>query len=194
MADFRTQITSTRQLAISIQDARTAKDMTQTELAEATGIPRPWINQLEQGRIANPSFTKVLKIMDALAMRLSVSYASEDRTSKGHASDVSEGNRPSSMATTFNQINAAFANNLSHSLEAFSSSQMKAFSRQIEIATHPQIPKMNEQIKEILANFTAINPKISSAYSTVLERSRQVDQQARELEGLSDAPADDEKE
>lgn len=41
MADFRTQITSTRQLAISIQDARTAKDMTQTELAEATGIPRP---------------------------------------------------------------------------------------------------------------------------------------------------------
>lgn len=53
---------------------------------------------------------------------------------------------------------------------------------------------MNEQIKEILANFTAINPKISSAYSTVLERSRQVDQQARELEGLSDAPADDEKE
>ena len=75
MTEFQTQLNSTNQLATSIQDARRAKNMTQTELSTITGIPRPWINQLEHGHIENPGFTKLLKIMDALEMRISVSYA-----------------------------------------------------------------------------------------------------------------------
>ncbi len=159
MTDFRTPITSTRQLAISIQDARAAKGMTQTRLAETTGIPRPWISQLEQGHITNPSFTKILKIMDALEMKLSVSY-----TAESPASDDSESESPSSAATMPNRFD-------------------------IKIAVQPQTQKMNEQLKEVLANFAAINPQISSTYSTVLERSRQVDQQAKELDGITDTSA-----
>ena len=66
MTDFQTEISSLTQLSTSLQDARIANNMTQTELATATGIPRPWINQLEHGHIANPSFTRILKIMAAL--------------------------------------------------------------------------------------------------------------------------------
>ena len=156
MTDFRTPITSTRQLAISIQDARAAKGMTQTRLAETTGIPRPWISQLEQGHIANPSFTKILKIMDALEMKLSVSY-----TAESHASDDFESESPSSAATAPNRFD-------------------------IKIAAQPRTQKMNEQLKAVLVNFAAINPQISSTYNTVLERSRQIDQQAKELEGITD--------
>lgn len=80
MTEFQTQLNSTNQLATSIQDARRAKNMTQTELSTITGIPRPWINQLEHGHIENPGFTKLLKIMDALEMRISVSYAIHEST------------------------------------------------------------------------------------------------------------------
>lgn len=159
MNDFRAPITSTKQLATSIQDARTAKGMTQTRLAKATGIPRPWISQLEQGHIANPSFTKILKLMDALEMKLSVSY-----TAESHASDDFESESPSSAATAPNRFD-------------------------IKIAVEHQPQKMNEQLKEVLANLAAINPQISSTYSTVLERSRQVDQQAKELENVTGTSA-----
>ena len=80
MTEFQTQLNSTNQLTTSIQDARRAKNMTQTELSTITGIPRPWINQLEHGHIENPGFTKLLKIMDALEMRISVSYAIHEST------------------------------------------------------------------------------------------------------------------
>lgn len=155
MTNFRTHITSTRQLAASIQDARIAKGMTQTELAAATGIPRPWINQLEQCHIANPSFVKVLTIMDALGVKLSVSYAVDP-----HASDASESERPPSADATVDHSGIApTRNSPSPALEAF-------------------------------ANAMRANPKLSRAYSAILERSRQVEQQARELEGLTDAPTD----
>lgn len=80
MTEFQTQLNSTNQLATSIQDARRAKNMTQTELSTITGIPRPWINQLEHGHIENPGFTKLLKIIDALEMRISVSYTIHEST------------------------------------------------------------------------------------------------------------------
>lgn len=166
MTDFRTPITSTRQLAISIQDARAAKGMTQTRLAEATGIPRPWISQLEQGHIANPSFTKILRIMDALEMKLSVSY-----TAESPVSDDSESETPTSAAAAPNRFDIKIA---------------------VHSQTPPQTPKINEQLKAVLANFAAINPQISSTYSTVLERSRQVDRQAKELEGITDTSEDTE--
>lgn len=96
MTEFQTQLNSTNQLATSIQDARRAKNMTQTELSTITGIPRPWINQLEHGHIENPGFTKLLKIMDALEMRISVSYAIHESTQDSPEEKTS----PAPTATT----------------------------------------------------------------------------------------------
>lgn len=90
MTDFQTEISSLTQLSTSLQDARIANNMTQTELATATGIPRPWINQLEHGHIANPSFTRILKIMAALKMSISVNYVVTDTPQDGPRQDVKQ--------------------------------------------------------------------------------------------------------
>ena len=67
-------IRSTRQLAISLRDARIAKGLTQTALAQQTGLGRPWINQLEQGKIENASLSRILALCNALEVTFTVSY------------------------------------------------------------------------------------------------------------------------
>ena len=67
-------IRSPRQLAISLRDARIAKGLTQTALAQQTGLGRPWINQLEQGKIENASLSRILALCNALEVTFTVSY------------------------------------------------------------------------------------------------------------------------
>ncbi|NMM94032.1 helix-turn-helix domain-containing protein [Bifidobacterium oedipodis] len=74
MATFTVNITSIRQLAISIRDARISAGLSQTDLTRLTGIPRPWINQLEQGKISNPGMQRVLSICNVLQATISINY------------------------------------------------------------------------------------------------------------------------
>lgn len=74
MGDFSAAITSVRQLAVSLRDARQNAGLSQTELAQAANIPRPWINQLEQGKIADPGLHRVLSICHALHTTLTIAY------------------------------------------------------------------------------------------------------------------------
>lgn len=74
MSTTTIQVRSIRQLAVSLRDARRMSGITQTELAERTGLSRPWISQLEQGRITNPGIQRIFAICDALGVNISLTY------------------------------------------------------------------------------------------------------------------------
>ena len=74
MSDFSAAITSVRQFAVSLRDARQSAGLSQTELAQAANISRPWINQLEQGKITDPGLHRILSICNALHMTLTTTY------------------------------------------------------------------------------------------------------------------------
>nr|WP_253902342.1 helix-turn-helix transcriptional regulator [Bifidobacterium sp. DSM 109963] len=74
VSDFSATITSVRQLAVSLRDARQNAGLSQTELAQAANLPRPWINQLEQGKITDPGIHRLLSICNALHTTLTIAY------------------------------------------------------------------------------------------------------------------------
>lgn len=74
MMDITIAINSMRQLSTTLRDARRGSGLTQAELAGMIGVSRPWINQLEQGRIANPGMQRILAICDALHVRITMTY------------------------------------------------------------------------------------------------------------------------
>lgn len=67
-------VRSIRQLTVALRDARVTKRITQAELAERTGLTRPWISQFEQGRINNASISRILLLCRELEVNLTVSY------------------------------------------------------------------------------------------------------------------------
>ncbi|KAB7787388.1 helix-turn-helix transcriptional regulator [Bifidobacterium cebidarum] len=90
-------IRSMRQISTSLRDARIVKGLTQAELAELTGLTRPWINQFEQGKIMNASFSRILLMCRVLEVTFTVSYdvpkAEED--SAGNESSANQEVAPS---------------------------------------------------------------------------------------------------
>lgn len=78
MAELTTQqriLSSTKDFAVTVKDARLSLRISQQELSARTGIPRPWISQLEQGRIENPGLAKCLTICSALGISLHAEYS-----------------------------------------------------------------------------------------------------------------------
>lgn len=67
-------IASVRDFAIIVRDARLSLKLTQEELSQQTGIPRPWISQLEMGRIDNPGLERCLTLCSALGISMRVEY------------------------------------------------------------------------------------------------------------------------
>lgn len=67
-------IASVRDFAIIVRDARLSLKLTQEELSQQTGIPRPWISQLEMGRIDNPGLERCLMLCSALGISMRVEY------------------------------------------------------------------------------------------------------------------------
>ena len=68
-------LSSTKDFAVTVKDARLSLRISQQELSARTGIPRPWISQLEQGRIENPGLAKCLTICSALGISLHAEYS-----------------------------------------------------------------------------------------------------------------------
>ena len=62
-----------RQIIKALIEGREAKDMTQKQLSEATGIPQADISRLENGT-ANPSLRTLKRLADGLGMTLNVEF------------------------------------------------------------------------------------------------------------------------
>lgn len=187
MTDFQTEISSLTQLSTSLQDARIANNMTQTELATDTGIPRPWINQLEHGHIANPSFTRILKIMAALKMSISVNYVVTDTPQDGPRQDVKQ---PVPTETSpSGQTYAQVAKGLSSSVETLPMTQLKEALAKFNSSLQPHF---TEELSKTMQNVLAFYDRdFFDTYSVMLDRSKQVTQQAKDLERSTHNDLDD---
>ena len=53
---------------VTLKEARGARDWTQAQLAEASGIPAPHISQIESGTIKHPELRTMNKLGEALGM------------------------------------------------------------------------------------------------------------------------------
>lgn len=187
MTDFQTEISSLTQLSTSLQDARITNNMTQTKLATATGIPRPWINQLEHGHIANPSFTRILKIMAALKMSISVNYVVTDTPQDGPRQDVKQ---PAPTETSpSGQTYAQVAKGLSSSVETLPMTQLKEALAKFNSSLQPHF---TEELSKTMQNVLAFYDRdFFDTYSVMLDRSKQVTQQAKDLERSTHNDLDD---
>lgn len=71
----RAPITTVKDFSIAVKDARLSRKLSQQELSEQTRIPRPWISQLEQGKIQNPGLDRCLALCKALEISMSAKYS-----------------------------------------------------------------------------------------------------------------------
>ncbi|PLS28686.1 helix-turn-helix domain-containing protein [Bifidobacterium parmae] len=106
MSTTAVQVRSIRQLAVSLRDARRAAGVTQTELAERTGLSRPWISQLEQGRITNPGIQRIFAICDALGVNISLAYMTTPTEQRPTGNRNTDGTAPAMTATSQEHITA----------------------------------------------------------------------------------------
>ena len=53
---------------VTLRQARAAKDWTQAQLAEASGVPAPHISQIESGTIKQPEISTMRKLAEALEL------------------------------------------------------------------------------------------------------------------------------
>ena len=150
--------------------------MTQTELSSITGIPRPWINQLEHGHIENPGFTKLLKIMDALEMRISISYSIHESAQDSPEEDTS----PTPTATAFADAYANLAKNIGNSLQTSSMiPSMDTVVEQWKTIEQQNLTEVSEHLGGLLKNF---GQNYANTYATLQNRSKLIEQQAQELD------------
>ena len=68
-----------QELGYEIRKARLARDLTQAQLAEASGLSRTTLNQLENGVFPDLGVKKVQAILDQLGLDLSVEQAQRTR-------------------------------------------------------------------------------------------------------------------
>ncbi|WP_223847708.1 helix-turn-helix domain-containing protein [Bifidobacterium callitrichos] len=91
MGRMSSEIQSIRQLTVALRDARVMQKLTQEELAQRTGLTRPWINQFEQGKIANASISRILLLCRELGVTFTVSYnvPEQSPTTPNHSHGIS---------------------------------------------------------------------------------------------------------
>jgi transcriptional regulator with XRE-family HTH domain len=67
-----TPVYSLAQLGAAIRTERQHASRTQLAIADAAGVQRQWLVQLENGRLPNPSVQKILAVVDVLGLRLAI--------------------------------------------------------------------------------------------------------------------------
>lgn len=70
-----------QQLTNALMNVRRMRNMTQKQMAEATGLTQPDISRLENGR-ANPSLKTIKNIAEGLGMRLRIELVDIPRNRK----------------------------------------------------------------------------------------------------------------
>lgn len=68
-------VTRIDQLAAAVRQARTARGLTQGELAEQLGVSRPWISQFERGQAPKAGMDRIFVMLDLLGLTLTVAEA-----------------------------------------------------------------------------------------------------------------------
>lgn len=63
---------SLEEIGAAIREARKSRKMTQTDLAQAVGLSRYTIIQLESGQVSDIGIRKVLSILNTLALEMSI--------------------------------------------------------------------------------------------------------------------------
>jgi transcriptional regulator with XRE-family HTH domain len=58
--------------------ARLSNGWSQTELAERADVDRPWLVKLETGHLDNPTLRRVLQVVEALGLQMSVQELVDD--------------------------------------------------------------------------------------------------------------------
>lgn len=69
---------SARQLGAVMRAARLSSGWSQTELAERADVDRPWLVKLETGHLDNPTLRRVLQVVEALGLQMSVQELVDD--------------------------------------------------------------------------------------------------------------------
>ena len=82
-------IMNTELLAQRLKRLRTAKDMSVADLATASGLSKPYIWQIEDGRRKTPSGVKLLKLASALGTTVGALLGAEEGISAQELADVS---------------------------------------------------------------------------------------------------------
>lgn len=155
---FSSNIRSLRQLTVAIRDARIIKNLTQAELAEQTGLTRPWINQFEQGKIANASITKVLALCNALDVTITISYAA---TNNDNSKNENTSHQSGSLQDA-DKTNTTHRPPTNKTLENPNS----AIQQSIAAFTSALSESALQQYAAILANFSRTNPPLMPASTT----------------------------
>lgn len=60
------------ELGAAIRSARTAKGLSQSNLAQTIGATQEWISRLENGRLPNPGFANVIQACTAVGLGISI--------------------------------------------------------------------------------------------------------------------------
>lgn len=102
MADQSRTIQSSRDLGAFIYDARTQRHLTQEALANKANVSRSWLIGLEQGKRPRAEMDKILSLLEALDISLSLQMlqdhetASKNQIPQGNsAKEISEHKTPS---------------------------------------------------------------------------------------------------
>lgn len=102
MADQPRTIQSSRDLGAFIYDARTQRHLTQEALANKANVSRSWLIGLEQGKRPRAEMDKILSLLEALDISLSLQMlqdhetASKNQIPQGNsAKEISEHKTPS---------------------------------------------------------------------------------------------------
>ena len=79
------QITSTRDMAATVRGRRKDLGLSQAEVATRVGVSRLWVNQFEAGK-PTAEFGLVLRLLDALDLRLDVAPSGQGNDSRARGS------------------------------------------------------------------------------------------------------------
>lgn len=99
------KITHQKNLGAFIYDARTKSGLTQQELAEQAGVSRKWLIDIEQGKRPRAELGKVLDVLRALGVDLTLSWS---ETREPGSTERIEDSSPDDIFAVGDQLNHLF--------------------------------------------------------------------------------------
>ncbi|RSX51771.1 transcriptional regulator, XRE family [Bifidobacterium goeldii] len=183
-------IQSVRQLAVGLRDARIAAGLTQAELADQTGLSRPWINQFEQGKNTNASVGRILKLCRVLNVSCTISYnvpssaeSRDDMATVGETDADARGSERDEDQSAQSKSNAFGSGYVS----LFSKSNQRSFQQAIERAT--QLWNLQDSLGQSVLNPSseAMQSYLKSVESLLQRMSHSSDDSKNEPGSIFDA-------
>lgn len=114
---MRREISTEKELGAFIHDARAQAGLTQEQLAISAGVSRKWLIGLEQGVRRGAELRKVLDVLAALRIEISLSLGSEDSSAEDESARGFGGSKfpPRISQQTINALRRAEMRQLANS-------------------------------------------------------------------------------